>query len=396
MSGPDTLLTGPAAREAWKYGDPSPLTTDRFAPLDGHAHPAGDMSLLPGCAESHRIVIWNGRLVADEPLTPRVLDAGVVLAPPAAAGATPESGAPDLPGDLIGAVNGQNSRGSLNLDLAVGAAPSQPVEIIFVTDGQARDGLVAPRLMVTAAENSRALIIERHLDLGPDPVLSVPVVDIACGPGADITHVKWMACGAEALHYGQTLVRQDAGSAYRSREFMLAGASVRRELHVRLAGEGAACDLRGLAVTDSGRRCDVRTRVHHEVPGCTTDELYKGVHRGHGHGVFDGLIRVARDAQRTRAFQTNRNLLLGDDAVSYSIPRLEIYADDVQCSHGSTTGQLGREELFYLRSRGFDVALARRMLSYAFASEVVDAVEHAGLRQELTTEVHRLLDEVQA
>ena len=196
-----------------------------------------------------------------------------------------------------------------------------------------------------------------------------------------------------SLHYGSTHVRQEADSRYCSREFLLGGELIRRELHVRLAGSGAQCELTGLSVIGDGQLGDVRTRVHHDAPGCRTDELYKGLFLGKGKGVFDGLIKVARDAQQTRAFQTNRNLLLDDGAVSHSIPRLEIYADDVKCSHGSTTGQLSAEQMFYLRSRGFDAATARQLLSFAFAREVIDSIGDQSLRSELTAEVTRRLEE---
>ena len=124
--------------------------------------------------------------------------------------------------------------------------------------------------------------------------------------------------------------------------------------------------------------------MRHSVPDCETHELYKGVLDGHARGIFDGLIYVAQDAQRTNARQTNRNLLLSADATAYSMPRLEIYADDVRCTHGSTSGQIADEQLFYLRSRGYDVESARALLTFAFASELLERVEAEPLRKALT------------
>lgn len=389
-------LDTPTGRESWKFSDPTPLTGARFEPMDGPVPPAGDLPLLPFCSDSRRLVFWNGTCLADE-TAGDVLATGVTIttltedrtAPGFGTQATVESG-------TIAALSGNNLREALHIHLADGATPDRPLELVFVTDDLSTDKLVAPRVLITAGQGSRALIIERHLDLGDRPVLNVPVVEVLCGPESDITHLKWLGSGPAAQHYGGTYVRQDQGSRYVSREFVLAGQRVRRELHLHLAGSGASCVLTGLALASGLRHTDVRTRIYHDVPGCTTDELYKGILIDRGQSVFDGLIRVAPDAQQTRAYQTNRNLLLSDDAVSYSIPRLEIYADDVKCSHGSTTGQLSAEEMFYLRSRGFDEMMARRLLSYAFASEVVDQVEHPGLRDELTATIHQILDRVQS
>ncbi len=383
-------------REEWKYGDASPLTDGGFTPVRDHARPVGELPLLPGCTDTHRLVLWNGHFLPDASWNPGDPSSGVVLAPLAAARATPEfASLATAEAGPIAALNAEHLQDALHIDLAEGAILDRPLELVFVTDNQTAGKLVAPRVLITAAGGSSAVVIERHLSLGDGRVLNVPVTEIFCAPGAQLTHLKWLGEGPAAMHYGGTFVRQDTGSSYTSGEFLLGGERTRRELHVHLAGEGAACTLSGLSMTDGLRHSDVRTRVHHEAPGCTTDELYKGIFAGDGQGVFDGLIRVAPGAQQTQAFQTNRNLLLSDDAVSYSIPRLEIYADDVKCSHGSTTGQLSAEQMFYLRSRGFDAAQARRLLSYAFASEVVDRIGHSDLKEEITDEVHRLLDRVQ-
>jgi Fe-S cluster assembly protein SufD len=158
----------------------------------------------------------------------------------------------------------------------------------------------------------------------------------------------------------------------------------RREVHLALAGRDAECSLEALYLADGDERRDLRTRVRHAEPGCRTHELYKGILDGRARGIFDGLIYVAQDAQKTDARQTNRNLLLSPAATAYSLPRLEIYADDVKCTHGSTTGQLSDEQHFYLRTRGFSAEAARALLTYAFASELLETIAPVALRQELT------------
>jgi Fe-S cluster assembly protein SufD len=223
-------------------------------------------------------------------------------------------------------------------------------------------------------------------------VVEQPLSEILCAPKAVVNHIKLVTGNAAGDHHGSTHVRQRSDSRYRSWEFVAGGRVARRELHLALTEPGAACDLNALYLGQGAQRFDLRTRVIHDAPECETRELYKGILDGEARGVFDGLILVARDSQRTSAHQTNRNLLLSDDAVVNSIPRLEIYADDVKCSHGSTTGQLDDEQIFYLRSRGFSPAEARTYLAWAFASEVIETVPVAQLKEELSVALTKTLD----
>ncbi len=383
-------------REEWKYGDVTPLASGDFTICQNPVKPASTLPLLPGCQDADQLVFWDGHFLPEASVMARELSFGVNLAPLAEARVTPEFGSLATPDTgPLAILNTEHLQNVLHIRLDQDSALDRPLELVFVTDNQAAGKLVTPRVMITAAAGSKATIIERHIGLGDQPVLCVPVMEIFCEAGARLTHLKWVGNHSAAMHYGSTHVLQQAESSYTSREFLLGGKRIRRELHVHLAGAQATCTLTGLSLTDGLRHSDVRTRVYHDVPDCTTHENYKGILADRGQSVFDGLIKVAHGASQTQADQTNRNLLLSDDAISYSIPRLEIYTDDVKCSHGSTTGQLGQDELFYLRSRGFDAAMARRMLSYAFASEIVDEVEHEGLRDEITTEIHKLLDKVQ-
>lgn len=381
-----------AGREEWKYGDIRPLAEGAFLPRPGMVRPLAGLA-LPAEIGSLRLVFVNGRFqpYLSSPLV--VPPAGLTIGSLAEAGDTKVLGTiADISDAAVTALNTAFWHDGLKLELAAGARIEQPIELVFVTDGQAEGALVAPRNLITAGPGSKATLIERFVG-GPDgQVLVAPVTEVICGENAGINHLKWFDETKGVLHYGSTHVRQEAGSTYRSREFLLGGGLLRRELHLTHAGIGAACELTGLSLMAGDQKADIRTRVHHDAPGCTTDELYKGLFLGKSQGVFDGLIKVARDSQQTQAFQTNRNLLLSSDAVSRSIPRLEIYADDVKCSHGSTTGQLDGDQVFYLRSRGFDEAAARNLLSYAFSGEVVEPVEVPGLRDELIAAVRAKLD----
>ena len=382
-------------QEDWKYSDLSPLTDGEFTPFAGQPEPAEKLRRFLPASDTHKLVFVNG-LHSKELSDVGELPDGVVLQP-LSRGKETGTGVPvELNEAPLTALATAFWRDGLELTVPDGIELDRPLEIFFLTDERAAGHLVAVRNLVRAGKGSNLTVVEHFAGSTGGPVLNLPVPGILCGENATVRHLKIVREEDRALHYGSTQVRQLADSSFTSREFALGRGNVRRELHLDLDGEGAACDLTALYMASAEQRMDMRTRVRHNVPGCRTSELYKGVLDGRAHTVFDGLIRVARDAQRTEAFQTNRSLVLSDDTVSCSIPRLEIYADDVKCSHGSTTGQLGREEMFYLRSRGFDAALARRMLSYAFASEVLERVPVAELREELTTEIHRILDGVQA
>jgi Fe-S cluster assembly protein SufD len=163
----------------------------------------------------------------------------------------------------------------------------------------------------------------------------------------------------------------------------LSGALVRNNVHVTLDGEGAGCVLNGLYLGDRNEHIDNFTEIEHAKPRATSLELYKGILGGAAHGVFNGKIVVRKDAQKTDARQTNKNLLLSENAVVNTKPQLEIYADDVKCSHGSSIGQMDADALFYLRSRGLGLAEARSLLSFAFASDVVGRMKIPALRQRL-------------
>jgi Fe-S cluster assembly protein SufD len=163
----------------------------------------------------------------------------------------------------------------------------------------------------------------------------------------------------------------------------LEGGLIRNDLSVSLAGPEAHAELNGMYLLDGSTHCDNHTYIGHDTPDCTSDELYKGIISGKGTGVFNGKVYVRQDAQRTRAYQSNANILQGDDAKVYTKPELEIYADDVKCSHGCTIGRLDEKGLFYLRSRGVSEAEARRMLSHAFMTDVLERITNEDWRKHL-------------
>lgn len=371
-------------REEWKYCDTSMFSHGRFEPLAEDLEANTSISLPE--TDGLRLAFINGVFSAKNSWLSDV-PAGVMLRPLAGA-------EPSFMGKLAStekapfvALNTVFWSDGLLLDLPAGTCLKEPVHLYFITDEKAAGKIVAPRNIIRAGRGSKATIIEHFETTADDEILNAPVTEIFCAPDSEIVHLKIISEGSGSQHLGSTHVQQDEGSNYTSREFAMSGALVRRELHLDLAGKGAFCNLTALSMAGGEERRDMRTRVGHLVSGCETFELYKGLFDDSSRGVFDGQILVARDAQQTNAHQTNRNLLLSDDAQSNSIPRLEIYADDVKCSHGSTTGQLDEEQIFFLRSRGFDEQSARVLLAKAFANEVLEGVDVPELRAQLDSEI---------
>jgi Fe-S cluster assembly protein SufD len=195
-----------------------------------------------------------------------------------------------------------------------------------------------------------------------------------------------------AFHIGTTQIQMNAASHYTSNVISLGGSLVRNNITAVLDAEGSECTLNGLTLSTGTQIIDNHTAIDHAKPHCNSHELYKAILDGGSKGVFNGKIFVRKDAQKTDAKQTNKTLLLSDDATINTKPQLEIFADDVKCTHGATIGQLDDEQLFYLRSRGIDLAAARDILTFAFAGDVINRITIEPLRQQVEKMIHERLD----
>lgn len=252
------------------------------------------------------------------------------------------------------------------------AMGESPIELLFVAT---RPGVLAqPRTLIVAGPHSRATIIERYVGLTGEAYFTNAVTEVVVAAGAAVDHSVLQVQGREAFHVATLHARLERDSAFSSCAATFGGRLARTTLALDLAGEGAAGTLSGLYVVDGRQHVDNHVTVDHAVPRCSSRQLYKGVLDGHSRAVFNGRILVRRDAQKTDANQTNKHLLLSEGVEVDSKPQLEIFADDVKCTHGAAEGQLAPEALFYLRSRGLDEATARAMLTYGFAREVVERV----------------------
>jgi Fe-S cluster assembly protein SufD len=272
------------------------------------------------------------------------------------------------------------------------ATPSAPIHLIYISTGEpGRPTASHPRTLIRLGRASHATVVETYGGDQGGQYLTNAVSEVRLGDGAVLDHYKLQRESDQAFHLASLRVRQEASSSFTDHSLCVGGALARNDIVARLQGAGADCALRGLFVTGGAQHHDTHSLIDHAVPRCASRELYKGILSGRGRGVFHGRIVVRPDAQKTDAHQVNQNLLLSREALVDSTPQLEIFADDVKCKHGSTTGQLDAAALFYLRSRGIAEEEARRLLTYAFASEVVGALRVQPIRVALEAYLHRRL-----
>ncbi|XZE19768.1 Fe-S cluster assembly protein SufD [Pirellulaceae bacterium SH449] len=259
---------------------------------------------------------------------------------------------------------------------------SQPIHLLFITVG---DQSIAchPRNLISLGRNSQATIIESHVGHSTAGYFNNCFTEIKVAESAKLYHHKLQQEQIDALHVATTRVQLQSHSSYDSHYFAFGGALARNEVDCFLDGEEIDCTLNGLYMPSGEQLMDCRTRIDHAKPNCRSNEIYKGILDNKAKGVFNGKIYVHPQAQKTNAMQSNQAILLSDDAVIDTKPQLEIYADDVRCTHGATVGELDAQALNYLRSRGIPMDLARAMLIFAFANDIVQSVNVAEVRKHL-------------
>lgn len=254
----------------------------------------------------------------------------------------------------------------------------QPMHLAFVETGHGR--LNFPRILVIADKHSQATIIESYQSMGNAADCTTAVSEYLLADEARLDHYRLNDVNKKSFHFAIQHAQLQHGSNFRSHAFTLGGGLVRNELNAAFCATNAECTLNGLYSIDGSRMIDNHTSIDHAKPHCNSHEVYKGIIADKGKGVFNGKIFVRQDAQKTDAKQTNQTLLLSPDATIDTKPQLEIFADDVKCTHGATVGQLDAEMLFYLRSRGIGQVQAQSILTYAFANDIIGRVEVAALR----------------
>jgi Fe-S cluster assembly protein SufD len=315
----------------------------------------------------------------------RALDCGV-------GGAAPEGCAPtgieqhlgryaDIRRDVFAALNTALWEDGAYLRIRRGAVIEQPIHLLYVTAGAGSELMTHPRTLIVAEESSHAAVIEDYVSIGSEVAFSNSVTELAAGQGAVISHYLIERENQSAFNVSTLRMEQARGTNLASHSILLGGGLVRNNVHPVLAGEGAECLINGLFIGAGKQHLDNYMMVEHAQPQGSSRQFYNGILTDTARGVFHGRIVVHKDAQKTDAKQTNRNLLLSDDARVDTKPQLEIHADDVKCTHGATIGQIEEEQLFYLRARGLDEAAARGLLLYAFAAECLDRMQEPAARE---------------
>ncbi len=258
-----------------------------------------------------------------------------------------------------------------------------PLHVIHVADSQASGCMLHPRLLLEVGPLAEFAMVESFVSLGGSEYFTNSVAEATVGEGARFDHYKIQRESREAFHVGTMQVVQGRNSLFHSFSYASGAALSRTNIYSRLAGAGAEVRLNGLYLVDGSQHADHQTFVEHIAPSCASRELYKGILDGDSHGVFNGKVYVDPEAQKTDGKQTNHSLLLSNTARVDTKPQLEIFADDVKCTHGATVGRLDEIALFYMKSRGIGAESARALLTYAFAAEVLETIEIEELKHNL-------------
>jgi Fe-S cluster assembly protein SufD len=377
--------------EAWRYTNLAPLVETPFhrAAAVGRAAlpPATIERLTLGEAGGPRLVFVDGRYSARDSSSEGLPD-GVQLSSLAEAMADH--------GELVERHLARHAGSDANvfadlstafvedgafLHLPADRSVGTPIEILCLAT--VPGVLAQPRILVVVGPQSRVTVVERYVGLIDDAYFTNAVTEIVAAQGATIDHYTLQEQGEGAFHVATVHAALERDSALSTCGATFGGRLSRTTLTLRFAGEGGRGTLRGLYVVGGHQLVDHHVTVDHAVPRCSSRQLYKGVLDGSARAVFNGRVVVRPDAQKTDANQTNKHLLLSDGVEVDSKPQLEIFADDVKCTHGAAEGQLAPESIFYLRSRGLDEPAARALLTLGFAREVVDGIEAEAIRMHL-------------
>lgn len=377
--------------EDWHFTSVAPIADEEFMLLAAKSGDVRRDELEPfgfGAAGWLTMVFVNGRF-APELSDIDAPPAGVTVRDLASAWTTAPSVA-----DLVGTIATYESQSftALNtafmydgavVQIAKDTDVARPIHLLFVTDATAAKGMMHPRNLVVTGRNSRATVVESYVSTTNAMYLTNAVTEVSVAEGATLRHIKIQREADRAYHVGTVEVTQARDSHYMSFSLATGAALSRSNISTTLGGEGSGATLNGLYMIEGEQHSDHQTQIVHAQPNTFSRELYKGVLDGRSHGVFNGKVYVHPIAQKTDGKQTNKTLLLSETAQVDTKPQLEIFADDVKCTHGATIGQIDQTALFYLKSRGIENGLARRLLTYAFAADVLETIEVDEIREHL-------------
>lgn len=379
--------------EDWRFTNVAPITRLPFRPLlDAAPDKAvtGTLShALFANLKGSRLVFLNGHFAAELSAV-RGMSGGVKVSNLATALA---KDAPFLEkhlghyaqaqGNAFAALNQAFFSDGAFIYVPGGVTIEEPIQLVFISSAKQTGDTIHPRNLIIADANSKLTVIESYISVGNAAYFTNAVTELVAGDNAQVEHLKFQDEAADAYHIATIQGQFGRTSRVNLHSFAVGAKLSRNNIRAKLAGEGLECILNGLYVTKDEQLADHHMVVEHAQPRCASHEYFNGILDDKSKGVFHGRILVRQIAQKTDAKQTNKNLLLSDDATADTKPQLEIYADDVKCTHGATIGQLNDESIFYLRSRGLDTQTARRMLIHAFAGEIIDRIQCEAAREEL-------------
>lgn len=388
----ETAILPDLKSESWRFTPVEALSAPRFEPAapPPEQKPLGGRVLCP--VGFHRAALVNGRVEPKHSVLS--LPRGVRVEPLAEAGDLKELLGRAAPADLpLAALATASARDGLVVRVAAHARVDKPIHLIHLAEAAARATASHARALIVLEAGASAEIVEESLSFGDAPTWKNLRVQVVLAEDASLKHYRVVREGAQGRLTAAVEAELGPRARYESHLFQLGGFFAREDLRVRVAGEGAECAVNGLTLLAGSEFADAHSVVEHAAVGGTTRQLHKAVLDAKSRFVFDGLIRVAPGAQKTDAQVYNRNLLLSEDARVNTNPEFKILADDVSCKHGGAVGQLSAESMFYLRSRGIGEADARRMLVYAFGSEMAERVGLEPLRAALIDALHGLMPE---
>jgi Fe-S cluster assembly protein SufD len=397
-----TALGFPTVRdEEWRFTNIAPIANAEFAAAPAETARVNEESLTEFVYSDapNRIVVVNGRF-SRELSRVQALPNGVRVGSLAAAVTEHADVVPRYLGQL--AEFGTKSFTALNTALAVdgvyvhvpdGIVLEQPLHLLFVSlpGNGSLPMMTNVRALVVAGDRSQVRIVETYVGAPGAAYFTNTVTELFAGEGAVVDHYKVQQESFAAFHVASMHVHAGRNANFSSHSFSLGAKIVRNDVTALLDGEGAECTLNGLYLADGDRLVDNHTVIDHAKAHCPSHEIYKGILGGKARAVFNGKIVVRQDAQKTDAKQTNRALLLSDNASINTKPQLEIFADDVKCTHGAAIGQIDEDAIFYLRARGLTYFEARDMLIHAFAGDILDRVKVEPLRVALEAELYAQL-----
>ncbi|HEX6283321.1 MAG TPA: Fe-S cluster assembly protein SufD [Pyrinomonadaceae bacterium] len=283
----------------------------------------------------------------------------------------------------LAALNTAFVQSGLFLFIPKGIRVEVPIQVTFLTDAETAGKATFPRLLVVAEENSSATIIESFVSTGETQYFTNAIAEIVVKEGARLEHYRVQRESTEAFHVSLTSAELGRSSSYDTTSINMGAKLARHDISVVMDHEGAECWVDGLYLVGANQHSDTHSVIDHKQPQCSSHQLYKGILDDNGRAVFNGKIFVREGAQKTDAMQTNKNLLLSPLARVDTKPQLEIYADDVKCAHGAAVGQIDQDEMFYLQARGINPELARSLLTYGFAEEVIGKIKIDSIRAQL-------------